>query len=77
MANGFRGKLERDLNEFQLSLGITMEEYHLCLQRYNEKMQASLDAADYFSTFDLAKLHQNVKNEVISQVHQVMFSEFY
>lgn len=67
--------LERDFNEFQLHLGITMEAYHVCLQFYNDEMQKSFNGVDYFGSFDLTKLHQSVKNEAIAQV-QPLFGVF-
>lgn len=57
-------KLENDLNSLQAPL----KQLRDCLNLYSEKMQESLNAIEYFSSFDLVKLHQNVKNEAITKV---------
>lgn len=62
------------LNRFRDMLSLTLEAYHLSLQLYNDKMQASLNGVEYYSTFDLTKLHQSVKNEAVAQVHILLYA---
>lgn len=60
----FTEKLESDLDSLQTPLKQLSE----CLNLYSSKMQDLLNAHDYSSSLDLAKFHQNAKNEAISQV---------
>lgn len=72
ISNGFRAKLEQDLNEYQSLMSITLEAYHLCVQHYADKMQASLNEIEFYSPLEFTKLHQNMKSRAFLQVANLM-----
>lgn len=65
-------KLTQNMDKFDLTLSKTLEAYIDCQNRYKNSMQNSLDQIEYFNQGDLVKLHQNLKNEAISEVCTAM-----
>lgn len=61
-------KLTQNIDNFHLALSKTLDVYSNCANHYRNSMQSSLDRVDYFDQGDFMKLHQNAKNEAISQV---------
>lgn len=76
ITNGFREVLERQFNEFQSLMSITLEAYHLCLVHYSEQMQASLQGNRFLSSGVFTKHHQNIKGSAISQVWKPMWNSW-
>lgn len=64
-SNMFRGKLERDLNDFQVTVIMTLELYKQSIQYYSDSM---INQTKNFNKNDLQKNHQDTKNKAIEQV---------
>lgn len=68
ISNAFRGKLEQDLNNFQITLCQVLDSINQWSNHYSHRMQESLNGVGYRSPDDLMGLHQTVRDEVVSQV---------
>jgi len=63
----FRDDLHQNFKEFQLKITQTLELLSQQSKEYNDKMQESLNRAEYFGLGGLMRLHQKTRNETISQ----------
>lgn len=61
-------KLTQNMDNFHSALTKTFEIYSDCQNHYRNSMQTSLDRVEYFDQGEFMNLHQNTKNEAISQV---------
>lgn len=73
ISNVFREKLEQDLNNYQATSSQTLDSFNHWINHYNHRMQESLNGVDYFPLNDFINVHQNIKNEAISQVCRLIF----
>lgn len=65
---GAYDKLIQNVDNFHLALTKTFELYGDSQNHYRNSMQNSLDRVEYFHQGEFTNLHQNTKNQAISQV---------
>lgn len=63
-----RDKLTKNMDTLHSALTKTFEIYDDCQNHYRNSMQMSLDRVEFYQQGDFIILHQNTKNEAISQV---------
>lgn len=68
ISNGLRAKLEQDLNNYQSILNQILDSFNHSPNEYSRRMQESLNGVEYFGLNEFMGLHQNIRNEAISQV---------
>lgn len=69
LSNGFRDKLQQDLDGIQSALATITDSYNECLKYYSDTLHR-LTEGPYESPNDLIQLHQNTKNEARAQVQR-------
>lgn len=64
--NMFRGKLEKNLNDFQVTVIMALELYKQSIQFYSDSMM--INRTKHFNNNDLQNAHQHTKHKAIEQV---------
>lgn len=73
ISKAFRGKLEKNFDNFQCAICQTLDAFNQCSNQCNDIMHESLNKVDYFSSGDFMAHHLKAKNEALTQVIELFF----
>ena len=68
ISNGFRQRLDQNLNSFESALIKTLEVFNQRQNHFTNSMQSSLDQVEYLRSDEFVNFHQRFKSEAMSQV---------
>lgn len=74
--NMFRGKLERDLNGFQVNVVMALQLYKQTTKYYSDLLKSLVNRTKHFNKNDLQTIHQDIKQRTIEQVRFFTTQEF-
>lgn len=72
----FRGKLERDLNGFQVNVVMALQLYKQTTKYYSDLLKSLVNRTKHFNKNDLQTIHQDIKQRTIEQVRFFTTQEF-